>query len=189
MKIYAREEKKFELDCQSVYLLLTGQRSPRIISETKGFDDLDTIEEKFHRINLLKCFKRICYNYKTQEDPLHAIIKATGTLYSTKQRKDETTKDFALSTDNRLAVYVALGGTVLNTGVNEHVAHGMYKKKYIQLDAAEKQNFDTNSVERVTTIIIFGNTDKKRFGKLQKEVHNDNLKNQEPGIALYQREL
>ena len=65
MKMYAREEKKFELDCQSVYLLVKGQCSPKIISELKGFDDFDTIKEEFHLINLLKLIKKIYYNYKT----------------------------------------------------------------------------------------------------------------------------
>ena len=136
-----------------------------MISEFKYFDDFNTSEEQFHLIDLLKLIKKIYYNYTTQDNTLHAIIKTTATLYNTKQRKEETIEDFALSTENRLAVYMALRGTVLNVGVNEQVTHNLYKRKYTTLDATEKKNGDTNSIKRVTSMNIFGNGDKERFGK------------------------
>ena len=97
-----------------------------MISELKGFDIFDTIEEEFHLVNLLKLIKKICYNYKTQDDPVYALVKAGVVIYHTKQRKDETTNDYALSTENRLQVYTAIGGTVLNLGVSDHVSQELY---------------------------------------------------------------
>ena len=86
-------------------------------------------------------------------------------------------KDFALSTENRLAVYVALGGTILNVGVSEHVAQDMYSKKYSLLSTVKKKVCDSSLTERVTAMILFNNADNDRFGKLQEEIHNDHLKN------------
>ena len=106
-------------------------------------------------MNLFKLIKKICYNYKTQDDPLQAIIKSTGALYYTKQNKDESVEDFALSTENRLAVYMAIGGTVLNVRVNEHVTKVLYNKECIALTAAEKKTCDAISVKRVTAMIFF----------------------------------
>ena len=102
MKMFAREKKQFELDCRSVYLLVKEQYSPNMISELKEIDEFDVIKKSFHLINLLKLIKKICYNYKMQEDTVYALVTAAGTLYHTKQRKDETTDDFAMSTENRL---------------------------------------------------------------------------------------
>ena len=48
MKMYAREKKRFELDCQSVYLLVKGQCSPKMFLELKGFDDFNRVKEEFH---------------------------------------------------------------------------------------------------------------------------------------------
>ena len=72
MKMFARVEEKFERDCTSVYLLVKGQCSPNMISELNGFYEFDVIEEDFHLIDLLKLIKKICYNYKTQEDSSHS---------------------------------------------------------------------------------------------------------------------
>ena len=94
-----------------------------------------------------------------------------------------------MSTENRLAVYMALGGKILNAGVNENVAHDQYKNKYTQLDAIEKKNCDKNSIKGITAMILFGNVDNEHFRNLQKKVHNDHLKNQEKGISLYQRTI
>ena len=189
MKMYAREKKRFELNCRCVYLLVKEQCSPNMISELKGFDIFDTIEEEFHLVNLLKLIKKICYNYKTQDDPIYAIIKAGASMYHTKQRKDETTKDYALLTENRLQVYTAIGGTVLNPGVSEHVSQDLYTKKYSLLDPTEKEAFDKSSIERVMAMIIFSNADSDCFGKVQKEIHDDHLKNQEKGASSYQKTI
>ena len=92
-------------------------------------------------MNLIKLIKLICYNYKTRDDPLQAIIKSSTALYYTKQGKDELVADFALSTENRLAVYMTLGGTVLlKVGMNKHVVQDLYSKGYSKLDAIEKKN-------------------------------------------------
>ena len=77
----------------------------------------------------------------------------------------------------------------MNTGVNEHMAHDLYKKIYTQLEATQKKNCDANSIERITAIILFVKANNKCFGKRQKEVHNDHLKNQEKGISSYQRTI
>ena len=50
MEMFARDKKKFEFDCQCVYLLVKGQCSPKMILELKGFDDFDTFEKEFHLI-------------------------------------------------------------------------------------------------------------------------------------------
>ena len=68
MKMYAKTEEKFERDCMAVYQYCKGQCSPFMISELKGFDEFDTIEEQMHLVDLLKLIKKICFNYKTQDD-------------------------------------------------------------------------------------------------------------------------
>ena len=183
IKMNAKVEIKFELDCQRAYLLVKGQCSPKMIAKLKCHDDYGNIEKQFHLVNLLKLIKKICYNYKTQDDPLQAIVKSTGALYYTKQKKDELVEDFILSTVNRLAVYMLIRGTVLNIGVNEHLAKILYNKAYTALTTAEKKTCDVTWVKRVTAMISFGNADRECLGKLQDEVHIDHLKE----TPLYQK--
>ena len=98
-------------------------------------------------------------------------------------------EDFALATENRLTVFMAaLGGSVVNKGVSEHVSQSVYQKKYSYLSTDEKKVCDTTSIERVTATILFINADEDRFGKLQKEIHNDHLKVQKDGSSsAYQK--
>ena len=160
MKIYAKVELKFEFDCESAFSLVVGQCSPKMISELKCHDEFDTINEEYQLVKLLKFIKKIYFNHKTQDDPLNAIIKAMAVLYRKKQGKDELVEDFALATENRLAVFMALGGTILNVGVCVHVAQDMYGKKYSLLSTDEKKSCDSSSIERVTAMILFNNSDK-----------------------------
>ena len=93
-----------------------------MISELKCHDEFDTINEEYQLVKLLKLIKKICFNYKTQDDPLNAIIKSAAALFGKKQGKNESVEDFALATENRLTVYTALGGSVVNDGVSDHVS-------------------------------------------------------------------
>ena len=132
-----------------MYLLVKGQCSPNIISELKRFDEFDIIEQDFHLIKLLKLIKKICYNNKTQEDLFFALVSAGGTLFSTRQRKDESTDEYALSTENRLQVYTTILGTILIPGVTEHVSQEQYGKGYEYLNTTTKLACNKILVERI----------------------------------------
>ena len=131
MKMYAKTEEKFERQCMDVYQYCKGQCSPFMISEMKGFDEYETIEEEMHLVKLLKLIKKICFNYKTQDDDYYAHVSALGDLMSRKQRKDESIDDWALATENQLNVYTAMGGSVLAPGLVTAMAKESYNKDYI----------------------------------------------------------
>ena len=80
MKMYAREKKRFELDSQCVYLSMKEQCSPKMISELKGFDIFDTIEEEFHLVNLLKLIKKIFYNNEVSGNTLFNVSVVVDTI-------------------------------------------------------------------------------------------------------------
>jgi len=190
VKTYSRLESKFEQDCESAFSLVIGQCSPLMISELKCHDEFDAISDEYNLVKLLLLIKKICFNYKTQDDPLHAIIKAQAALYGKKQGKDESVEDYALAVENRLTVLTALGGTVLCTGVRSHVAESEHQTKYENLNAAGKKACDITAIERVTAMLLFTNADEERFGKLQKEIHNDHLKVQKEGSSsAYQQTI
>ena len=95
-----------------------------------------------------------------------------------------------VETENRLTVYTALGGSVVNEGVSDHVSQDVYQKKYSYLTTDEKKACDITSIERVTAMILFNNADPDRFGKLQAEIHDDHLKIQKDGASsAYQKTI
>ena len=166
------------MDCERAYLLVKGQYSPNMIAELKYHDEYDDIQDGFNLVKLLKLIKKICYNYKTQDHVLQAIVNATITYYSTIQKYNESIKDYTLAFENGLTIYNAVGGTVLNEGVTTYVAQTLFRKTYSNLTVNRKKTCDATAEERVTIMVLFGNTDRKRFGKLQDEMHDDHLKNQ-----------
>ena len=127
----------------------------------KYHDDYDDIEEEFNLMKLLNLVKKICHNYKTQNDPLQAILKATFAYYSTKQKDSELVRDYALALENRLVVYRAVGGTVMNPGANTYIAEDLYKKAYAALTTDKKKICNTTTEEKVTAMVLSSNVDKK----------------------------
>ena len=79
-------------------------------------------------MKLLKLIKKICYNYKTQDHALQAIVKATIIYYSTIQKDNESIKGYALALEN---IYNEVGSTVLNEGVNTYIAQTLFSKNII----------------------------------------------------------
>ena len=185
MKAYAKTEERFERQCMDVYQYFKGQCSPFMISELKGFDEYVTIEEEMHLVNLLKLIKKICFNYKTQDNDFYAHVSALGDLMSTRQRKDESVDDWALATENRLNVYTAMGGSVLAPGLTTLMSRGIYNKEYITLTVAEKTAVDKATTERLMAMILFKNSCSERFEKLHKEIHDDHLKSVDKSVSKY----
>ena len=104
---------------------------------------------------------------------------------STRQKNDESTDDLALTTENRLHVYTAIGGTVLFPGVTEYVSQEEYGKGYEYLSTVEKVACHKISEERMMAMILFKNADSTRFRKLQKEIHDDYLKSQDKSVSMF----
>jgi hypothetical protein len=139
----------------------------------------------YHILESVKGSNLMLRNYKTRDHPLQAIVKGTIAYYSTMQKDNESIGDYALALENRLTVYKAVGGTVMNVGVKTHIAEDLYKKAFTALTTNEKKIYNTTAEERVTAMVLFGNACKKGFGKLQDEIQNDHLK----GSSTYSKTI
>ena len=108
-------------------------------------------------------------------------------MLSIRQKKDESTNNWCLLTKNRLQVYTAISWTVLFPGMAAHASQEQYGKGYEYLSTTEKQACAKFLIERMMAMILFKNANSDRFGKLQKEIHDDHLKSQDKSVSLYQK--
>ena len=179
--MYAKKLDKSKKDGMQAYLLVVGQCAYDIPYELEYDTEYELAKKGYNVVKLVELIKKICYSYKSQDHPLAAITKYRITLYSTKQKEKKSISDYLLSLKNRLSMFEAVGGTLIDQGIREHISDKLFKKKYTLLDDAEMKECDIVGKERMLAMLFILDGDPKIFKKLTDEIHHDHLK----GLGTY----
>ena len=133
---------KFEKDSMQAYLILVGQCADDMLYELECDAEYELAKKGYNVVKLLELINNICYSYKSQDHQLTAITKSRITMYSTQQKENESISDYLLSLKNRLSMFEAVGGTLIDQGVREHISDKLFNKQYTLLDDAVLKECD-----------------------------------------------
>ena len=180
IKTHCKREDKFETDMQLCYTVIHGQCTDEMIHELKCQEKYELIRLLFDPIGLLGLLQRISYNYQAQDFPLMAIAKAQEAIYSEKQSQSESNIDYLQSFKNKAIVLEAVGGNIVNIGVNRYMAETMYDTEYAKCTTKEKIECNIKGKEAMLATVFMMKADKGRYTKLLTDLHDDHLKGYSP---------
>ncbi|OEU19808.1 hypothetical protein FRACYDRAFT_235871 [Fragilariopsis cylindrus CCMP1102] len=180
IKTHCKREDKFETDMQLCYTVIHGQCTDDMIHELKCQKKYEMIRLLFDPIGLLELLQRISYNYQAQDFPLMAIAKAQEAIYSEKQSQSESNIDYLQTFKNKAIVLEAVGGNIVNVGVNRYMAETIYDKEYAKCTNDEKAECNIKGKEAMLATVFMMKADKGRYSKLLTDLHDDHLKGYSP---------
>ncbi|OEU21780.1 hypothetical protein FRACYDRAFT_231926 [Fragilariopsis cylindrus CCMP1102] len=180
IKTHCKREDKFETDMQLCYTVIHGQCTDEMIHELKCQQKYEMVRLMFDPIGLLELLQRISYNYQAQDFPLMAIAKAQEAIYSEKQTQSESNIDYLQTFKNKAIVLEAVGGNIVNIGVNQYMAETMYDKEYVNCNTNEKMECNIKGKEAMLATVFMMKADKGRYSKLLTDLHDDHLKGYSP---------
>ena len=151
-----------------------------MIHELKCQKKYEMIRLLFDPIGLLELLQRISYNYQAQDFPLMAIAKAQEAIYSEKQSQSESNIDYLQTFKNKAIVLEAVGGNIVNVGVNRYMAETIYDKEYAKCTNDEKAECNIKGKEAMLATVFMMKADKGRYSKLLTDLHDDHLKGYSP---------
>ena len=128
LKMYAKKLDKFEKDVMQAYLMVVGQCADDMLYELECDTEYEVAKKGYNVVKLVVLIKKIWYSYKLQNHSLVAITKPIVTMYSTKQKENESISYYLLSLKNRLSMFEAVGGNLIDQGVRKHISEKLFKK-------------------------------------------------------------
>ena len=127
LKMYAKKLDKFEKDVMQAYLMVVGQCADDMLYELECDTEYDLAKNRYNVVKLVELIEKICYSYKSQYHPLAAITKSIITIYSTQHKDNTSISNYLLSLKNILPMLEAVGGTLIDQCVREHISDKLFK--------------------------------------------------------------
>jgi len=93
VKIHGINVEKLKKHMGEAYSILMGQFDDDMTQQIATCAEWQDIEDRCDPIDLLKLLQRICYDFKQEQFPVMAELKATQKIFRMKQGKDESLTD------------------------------------------------------------------------------------------------
>jgi hypothetical protein len=175
-----REEDKFEVNMQLCYTVIHGQCTDDMLHELCCQKTYNAVKYKFDPIGLLELLQRISYNYQAQDFPLMAVAKAQEAIYIEWQSQSESYIDYFQMFRNKAVVLEAVGGSLVNDGVERYMTETLYADEYNNCSVDEKRDCNKKGREAMLATVYMMKADKGRYSKLLTDLHDDHLKGYAP---------
>ena len=172
---YIKHKGLLQENIQKAYSLILGQCTKLMKSKLKSSDQWATISAEQNVLKLLAEIKSITFKFEDQKYLPLSIHQAKANFYAYHQ-KDLSNAQHLERFNNLVDISTSYEGNLHDQAITKFVSQQKHQKKLTELTKDERKECNEEAKEIYLAVAFIHASDRKRYGKLIKDLENDHTK-------------